>query len=106
MTSKISTEFFHKAILLSGSVLNPFMLRQTDHRSILHNLAESLHYPVANENDLIEFLKQVDGKVLTKKTFQDDYTPGLGRKTMNRVWTVVVESNVCPTESIKKKSND
>lgn len=56
--------------------------------------AENMHYPVSDVNELVEFLKQVDVKVLSKKTFQDDYNPGLGRKMLNRIWTVVVESNV------------
>lgn len=56
--------------------------------------AENMHYPAANDADLIEFLKQVDGIELTKKTYQSDYDAGLGRKVRNRIWTVVVESKV------------
>lgn len=53
--------------------------------------AENFHYPVTNKRDLIKFLNQIDGKLLSKMTFQNDYVPGFGRKTFNRIWTVCIE---------------
>lgn len=56
--------------------------------------AENLYYPVSNKNELLTFLKQVDAKLLTEKTFQVFYYPGMGRKTAKRIWTAVIESNI------------
>lgn len=53
--------------------------------------AENLHYPAKNKRDLLKVLDQIDGKLLSKMTFQNDYVPGFGRKTFNRIWTVSVE---------------
>lgn len=123
MISPKTKHLFHSAILMSGSALNPFLPRRHDHKSILYNLgkilskhnyrlefryglfehqtdslgsilAENLHYPISNDNDLLEFLQQIDGKQLTKMTYQKDYEPGFGRKSFNRIWTVCIEGNV------------
>lgn len=53
-----------------------------------------MYYPITNEDDLVEFLKQVDGASLSKITYQNGYYPGLGRKGLARVWNVIVESNI------------
>lgn len=58
--------------------------------------AENLHYPVTNKLDLIKFLNQIDGKLLSKMTFQSDHTPGFGRKAFNRIWTVCIEGKEIP----------
>lgn len=57
-------------------------------------LAEYLHYPISDENDLIEFLHQIDGKQLYEMTYQKDYVPGFGRKGFGRIWSVCIESNM------------
>ncbi|XP_031622611.1 esterase B1-like [Contarinia nasturtii] len=91
MISPTASHLFHKAIMMSGSALNPFLPRHQDHSSILYNLAENLRYPASNKRDLIKFLNEIDGKLLSKMTFQDDYNPGFSRKTFNRIWTVCIE---------------
>ncbi|XP_055302656.1 juvenile hormone esterase-like [Sitodiplosis mosellana] len=91
MISPQTNNLFQRAIMMSGSALNPFLPRHQDHSSILHHLAENLHYPVTNKRDLIKFLNQIDGKLLSKMTFQNDHVPGFGRKTFNRIWTVCIE---------------
>lgn len=55
------------------------------------SIAETLHYPVDNNRDLIEFLKQIDGKTLIKRTYQDFTNTGFGRRMANLIWATVVE---------------
>lgn len=91
MISPASQGLFENAIVLSGSALNPSIPRVKDHLTILYNLAESLHYPVDNNRDLLEFLHQIDGKLLTKRTFQDFTNTGFGRRMANLIWATAVE---------------
>ncbi|XP_055320352.1 esterase B1-like [Sitodiplosis mosellana] len=91
MISPASKGLFENAIMLSGSALNPSIPRVKDHLTILYNLAESLHYPVENNRDLLEFLRQIDGKLLTKRTFQDFSNTGFGRRMANLIWATAVE---------------
>lgn len=79
--------------MLSGSALNPSIPRVKDHLTILYNLAEYLHYPVDNNRDLLEFLRQIDAKVLTQRTYQDFSNTGFGRRMANLIWATVVERN-------------
>ncbi|XP_031622630.1 esterase E4-like [Contarinia nasturtii] len=91
MISPASVGLFENAIMLSGSALNPSIPRVKDHLTLLYNLAESLHYPVDNNRDLLEFLRQIDGKLLTKRTHQDFSNPGFGRRMANLIWATAVE---------------
>lgn len=91
MISPASNGLFENAIMLSGSALNPSIPRVKDHLTILYNLAETLHYPVDNNRDLLEFLRQIDGKLLTKRTYQDFSNPGFGRRMANLIWGTAVE---------------
>lgn len=50
-------------------------------------------YPIRNLDDLIEFLRTVDGKLLANITKVREYTPGLGRKAPGLLWLPVVERN-------------
>lgn len=91
LISPSSRGLFENAIMLSGSALNPSIPRIKDHLTILYNLAEYLHYPVDNNRDLLEFLKQIDAKVLTQRTYQDFSNTGFGRRMANLIWATVVE---------------
>lgn len=91
MISPASKGLFENAIMLSGSALNPSIPRIKDHLTILYNLAENQHYPVDNNRDLLEFLKQIDAKVLTQRTIQDITNSGFGRRLANLNWATVVE---------------
>lgn len=62
-------------------------------------LAENLHYPISNENDLLEFLREIDGNLLYKMTYQKDYVPGFGRKSFNRIWSICIEGLVVKAKS-------
>lgn len=89
--SPASVGLFTNAIMLSGSALNPSIPRVKDHLTLLYNLAETLHYPVENNRDLLEFLRQIDGKLLTQRTFQDFSNTGFGRRMANLIWATAVE---------------
>lgn len=91
MISPASEGLFENAIMLSGSALNPSIPRVKDHLTILYNLAETLHYPVDNNRDLLEFLRQIDGNLLTKRTYQDFSNTGFGRRMANLIWSTAVE---------------
>lgn len=91
MISPASKGLFENAIMLSGSALNPSIPRVKDHLTLLYNLAENLHYPVDNNRDLLEFLKQVDAKLLTQHTFQNFSNTGFGRRMANMIWATVIE---------------
>lgn len=91
MISPASQGLFENAIMLSGSALNPSIPRVKDHLTILYNVAENLHYPVDNNRDLLEFLKQVDAKLLIQRTFQDFSNSGFGRRMANLIWSTVIE---------------
>lgn len=93
MISPTSVDLFENAIMLSGSALNPSVPRIKDHLTILYNLAETLHYPVDNNRDLLEFLRQIDAKLLTQRTYQDFSNTGFGRRMANLIWATVVERN-------------
>lgn len=93
LISPSSRGLFENAIMLSGSALNPSIPRVKDHLTILYNLAEYLHYPVDNNRDLLEFLRQIDAKVLTQRTYQDFSNTGFGRRMANLIWATVVERN-------------
>lgn len=96
MISPASDGLFENAIILSGSALNPSIPRVKDHLTILYNLAEYLHYPVDNNRDLLEFLRQIDGKLLTQRTYQDLHITGFGRRIANLIWSTVVERKILP----------
>lgn len=66
--------------------------------TLLFVLAESLHYPITDKNDLLMFLQQIDGKLLYKMTQQNDYVPGFGRKSFNRIWSISIEGTVVVAE--------
>lgn len=91
MISPASVGLFENAIMLSGSSLNPSIPRVQDHLTLLYNLAESLHYPVDNNRDLLAFLRQIDGKLLTQRTYQDFSNTGFGRRMANMIWGTAVE---------------
>lgn len=101
MISPASKGLFENAIMLSGSALNPSIPRVKDHLTLLYNLAENLHYPVDNNRDLLEFLKQVDAKLLTKRTFQNFSNPGFGRRMANSIWSTVIERTYFRGDFIK-----
>lgn len=101
MISPASKGLFENAIVLSGSALNPSIPRVKDHLTLLYNLAENLHYPVDNNRDLLEFLKQVDAKLLTKRTFQNFSNPGFGRRMANSIWSTVIERTYLRGDFIK-----
>lgn len=61
---------------------------------ILYLLAEYLHYPISNKNDLIKFLQQIDAIQFYQETFQQDYVSGFGRKSFNRIWTPCIEGKM------------
>lgn len=91
MISPASKGLFENAIMLSGSALNPSIPRVKDHLTILYNLAENLHYPVDNNRDLLEFLKEIDANILTQRTFQNFSNTGFGRRMANSIWSTVLE---------------
>lgn len=120
MISPASNTLFQNAILMSGSALNPYLpYSRHSHKSILYNLgrsisfrwatnyihsdvlyfywlfvAENLHYPISDDDDLLEFLREIDAKLLYKMSYQKAYLPGFGRKSFNRIWTVCIEGLV------------
>lgn len=61
--------------------------------------AANIFYPVNNNRDLIDLLKIVDAKLLARKTAQDFYVSGLGRKVAELIWAPVVERK-CFIQSI------
>lgn len=93
MMSPLSKHLFQRAILLSGSALNPYLPAKDEHTAIMKNVAECLNYTIRNQNDLIEFLQQIDGKLLYNRTyFPEFFTDDVGRKVFNRHWTLFIES--------------
>lgn len=71
-----------------------FYLELTEHYSFSLNLsAENMYFPVFDENDMLEFLHQVDGRSLSKRAFQASGETGLGRKTFDLVWTPCIEGS-------------
>lgn len=91
MISPASVGLFENAIMLSGSSLNPAIPRVKDHLTTLYDLAEALHYPLDNNKDLLEFLREIDAKLLTQRTFQGFHYPGFGRQMGNLIWATAVE---------------
>lgn len=91
MISPQSKHLFQKAILISGSALNPYLPTKSEHSAIIKKFAENLNHTIRNEIELIEFLNQVDGKVLYENTYINIFNEDLGRKGLNRYWTVFVE---------------
>lgn len=61
---------------------------------ILYLLAEYLHYPISNKNDLIKFLQQIHTIQLAQNTYQEDYVPGFGRKSFNRIRVPCIEGKI------------
>lgn len=49
---------------------------------------------MSNKEELIEFLKHVDGRILLTKTFRPEYSPGIGRRVFDRVWSVSIEGRI------------
>lgn len=59
-----------------------------------------LFYPVDNNNDLIAFLKQIDGKVLLEFVPQIVEVSGLGRHVTEFIWSPVIERKFFTSISI------
>lgn len=106
MISAASVGLFENAIMLSGSSLNPSIPRVKDHLTTLYDLAETLHYPVDNNRDLLEFLREIDGKLLTQRTYQDFSNPGFGRRMANLIWATAVERKPTHNPSLTSLTTD
>ncbi|XP_031623232.1 esterase B1-like [Contarinia nasturtii] len=91
MVSPQSKHLFQRAILMSGSALNPFLPAKTEHSTIIKNLAEDFNHTIRNESNLIGFLNKIDGKMLYKNTNIGIFTDHVGRKGFNRQWSVFIE---------------
>lgn len=87
-----SQGLFQRAILSSGSALIPSAFSPfLNHNPMLDDLAEELGTVVSSEDQLIEFLQNVDAKLLLKNTHQPLYIPGLAIKAIDLIWAPVIE---------------
>lgn len=89
--SPASRRLFQRAIVSSGSVLNPWAFTDQNHINVLYNLAAAVYNPVDNNRDLIQMLKQIDANILITLTLQYTYVSGLGRKVIDFMWSPVME---------------
>lgn len=90
--STASKGLFQRAILSSGSDLNPWTFSAySDHKTIINKLAGSSGTTITSDTDLITFLQSVDAKILTEKTFKPFYVSGTEMKSVELIWAPVVE---------------
>lgn len=90
-----SQGLFQRAILSSGSALitaafSPLL----NHNTILDDFAEEMGTVVSSDDELIEFLINVDAKLLLKHTHQPLYLPGLDIKAVDLIWAPVIEGKL------------
>lgn len=87
-----SKGLFRRAILSSGSALitaafSPFL----NHNPMLDDLAEEMGTLVKSDDELIQFLQNIDGETLLRRTHQPLFIPGLAIKSVDLVWAPVIE---------------
>lgn len=86
---------YRRAIASSGSFLNPWAYQKRNHTKILQELIASEN-PIEQENislnDIIEYLKNVDGSTFGEKTFAPVYEHGKSIKEIDLVWAPNIES--------------
>lgn len=86
---------FQRAIVSSGSMLNPWSYTKKNHTDILGKLVSSELKIPENELssiDIVEWLKTVNGTHLGQITFSPVYTGGKSIKEIDLVWAPVIES--------------
>ncbi|KAG4071504.1 hypothetical protein HA402_011658 [Bradysia odoriphaga] len=93
MASPASQGLFNKAICFSASALVPWILSYVkDHREIARDFAISHGFQPSNDQELIDYLKNLDADTLVTMEYTDFYTPGTKEKAIRLPWTPVVES--------------
>ncbi|XP_037035581.1 venom carboxylesterase-6-like isoform X3 [Bradysia coprophila] len=93
MASPASQGLFNKAICFSASALVPWILSYVkDHRKIARDFAISHGFQPSNDQQLIDYLKNLDADTLVTMAYTDFYTPGTKEKAIRLPWTPVVES--------------
>lgn len=93
MLSPKSQGLFKRAVMQSGSCLNPWSshLTSSNHLQLVNDLAKKLGELPQNENDLIKFLKQVDPIWLVNESVGPIYTAGSTIKNVDLMWGPIVE---------------
>lgn len=86
---------YQRAIASSGSMLCPWSYVKKNHTQIIQKLfaiEKSTPTKDVSLNDIIEYLKTVDGKTFGEKTFAPVYESGKSIKEIDLVWAPVIES--------------
>lgn len=90
-----SRNLFKRAILASGSVLNPWSYNRRNHTEYLVRLLaqeKSVSEESVTLNDIIDWIKTTDGPTIGIKTFAPVYTSGKNIKEVALLWAPVIES--------------
>lgn len=90
-----SRNLFKRAIMASGCVLNPWSYNRKNHTQMLKQLLaqeRSIPEESITLNDIIEWIKTVDGKKFGVRTFAPVYTSGKSIKEVELLWAPVIES--------------
>ncbi|XP_031619767.1 esterase E4-like [Contarinia nasturtii] len=85
---------YKRAIASSGSMLCPWSYSKKNHTQILQKLiADEKSTPIENIslNDIVEYLKNVDGPIFGERTFAPVYESGKSIKEIDLVWAPVIE---------------
>ncbi len=94
MVSPASQGLFNRAICFSASALVPWILSYVkDHREIAETFAISNGVHPTNDQQLIDYLKNVDADQLAALAYTDFYTAGTIEKAIKLPWVPVVECN-------------
>lgn len=86
---------YQRAIASSGSMLCPWSYVKKNHTQIIQKLIageKSTTPEYVSLNDIIEYLKNVDGHSFGEKTFAPVYESGKSIKEIDLVWAPVIES--------------
>lgn len=90
-----SRGLYQRAIASSGSMLNPWSYVKKNHTKMLQKLIadeKSTSVEEISLNDIIEYLKNVNGHVFGDDTFAPVYESGKSIKEIDLVWAPVIES--------------
>lgn len=92
MVSQVSQGLFNRAICFSASALVPWILSYLkDHRDIVTKFANSNGVHPSNDEELMNYLKNVDAAELANLAYTDFYVSGTKEKAIKLPWTPVIE---------------